>query len=122
MPNFNYPFTPNQNFPQQIQPVQNNGFIVVPSEEIAYNYPVAPNTCVTFKIEGQPIVMEKSMGMSPLESPKVKRYRLIEEVPEEQPVAKDALEDVWDAINEIKAQLESTKARRKKDGVAGDDE
>lgn len=56
---------------QQPQQIQNGGFMLVPSEDIARSYPVAPGNCVTFKIEGQPIVMEKSMGFSQLEAPRV---------------------------------------------------
>lgn len=68
--------------PQQSQmQIQNGGFLSVPNEEIAVNYPVAPGNCVTFKIEGKPIVMEKSMGFSQLESPRVERYRLVKEEP-----------------------------------------
>ena len=61
------------------QQIQNGGFMMVPSEEIVNTYPVAPGNCVTFKIEGKPIVMEKSMGFSQLEAPKIDRYRLVKE-------------------------------------------
>ena len=83
-PNY-YPSQPNA-YPQQVnavnpqpngQPqIQNGGFMTVPNEDVVKTYPVAPGNCVTFKIEGQPIVMEKSMGFSQLESPKIDRYRL----------------------------------------------
>lgn len=59
--------------------IQNGGFMVVPNEDIVSTYPVAAGNCITFKIEGKPIVMEKSMGFSQLESPKIERYRLIKE-------------------------------------------
>ena len=84
----NYP----QYYPQmyQQQPVQqaqiqDGGFMVVPNENIVNTYPVAPGKCITFKIEGQPLVIEKSMGFSQLEAPKIDRYRLIKEEPEEKP-------------------------------------
>ena len=65
---------------QQTQPqIQNGGFIPVPNEEIVATYPVAPGNCITFKIEGKPIVLEKSMGFSNLEAPKIERYRLVKE-------------------------------------------
>ena len=82
-----YPQTYQQMLPQQMQmqsqqqipQIQNGGFVSVPNENMVYSYPVAPGNCVTFKIEGQPIVMEKSMGFSQLESPRIERYRLVKE-------------------------------------------
>lgn len=103
---------------QQIsQPqIQNSGFLSVPNEDMALNYPVAPGNCVTFKIEGKPIVMEKSMGFSQLESPKIKRYRLVEEapiLPQNEPekakvdylttdVFKSEIGRIWDEIEVLK--------------------
>jgi hypothetical protein len=76
---------PQQQIQQQPQ-IQDGGFLVVPSEDIARTYPVAPGKCLTFKIEGKPIVIEKSMGFSQLEAPKIDRYRLTkEEAPKETP-------------------------------------
>lgn len=82
---------------QSTQPIQNTqiqdgGFMVVPSEEIARTYPVAPGKCITFKIEGQPIVIEKSMGFSQLEAPKIDRYRLIKEEPKSEAPAEKTKE------------------------------
>ena len=78
-----------QQQPQQVQQqtqIQDGGFLVVPNEDIARTYPVAPGKCLTFKIEGKPIVIEKSMGFSQLEAPKIDRYRLTkEEAPAEAP-------------------------------------
>ena len=63
--------------PPQPQQIQNGGFIVVRSEIDARNYPVAPGNCMTFKIEGQPIVIEKSMGFSQFEAPHIDVYELV---------------------------------------------
>ena len=63
--------------PTQPQQIQNGGFIVVRSETDARNYPVAPGNCMTFKIEGQPIVIEKSMGFSQFEAPHIDVYELV---------------------------------------------
>ena len=112
---------------QPVQQIQNGGFMLVPSEEIVKTYPVAPGNCVTFKIEGQPIVMEKSMGFSQLEAPRVDRYRLVREediepLKEEPPVPKhecycnDSIEElkkqfnkdidkIWGEIDDIKKQI-----------------
>ena len=89
MPNIYNPYYPvypaQMNVPQAPAPqpvqqqIQNGGFLSVPSEDIVKSYPVAPGNCVTFKIEGQPIVMEKSMGFSQLDKPVFEKYRLIKE-------------------------------------------
>ena len=117
--------------PQQPQ-YQSGGFMVIPSEDMVKNYPVAPGNCVTFKIEGKPIVMEKSMGFSQFESPKVDRYRLVKEEPEEikeeevkendfdyEEIRTD-IDKLWGAIDEIKSIIDKptekpTTSRRKKD-------
>lgn len=109
--------------PPQLQ-IQNGGFMVVPSEDIARTYPVAPGNCVTFKIEGKPIVMEKSMGFSQLEAPRIDRYRLVREedvsnnpeTSQESPGAsnsndlintlKTEVKSLWDEINKLKDQIE----------------
>ena len=124
--------------PQQMQPqqIQNSGFISVPSEDIVNTYPVAPGNCVTFKIEGQPIVMEKSMGFSQLESPKVERYRLVKEQPilpqtetkTEEPInlpQKDfqaEIDEIWAEIEAIKKDMvKPTVQSKKKKEVVEDD-
>lgn len=121
---------------QPQQQIQNGGFMVVPSEDIARTYPVAPGNCVTFKIEGKPIVMEKSMGFSQLEAPRIDRYRLvreedIQEQPEPEPVKqadysqyidelKDKvnkdMEEIWSEINGIKSQISKPITKKKDTG------
>lgn len=113
----NYP----QYYPQYQQPIQqqiqqpqiqDGGFMVVPNENIVNTYPVAPGKCITFKIEGQPIVIEKSMGFSQLESPRIDRYRLIKEkAPKEAPKdchcsndvesLKSEINKLWDEIRRL---------------------
>ncbi len=104
-----YPPTQNQAFQQnylQNQQMQNGGFMVVPSEDMARTYPVAPGNCVTFKIEGKPIVMEKSMGFSQLEAPRVDRYRLVREDDSKEPsVPQDSIKTSKEE-NESCCQLE----------------
>lgn len=124
--------------PQQ-QQIQNGGFMMVPSEEIVRTYPVAPGNCVTFKIEGQPIVMEKSMGFSQLEAPRIDKYRLVreEEVqpkkepePEKEESSEPSTADIirelkehmnhdidriWDEIDELKSQISRPTTTKKKD-------
>lgn len=116
----NQNFQPNfqQNYQQNQQQIQNGGFMVVPSEDMARTYPVAPGNCVTFKIEGKPIVMEKSMGFSQLEAPRIDRYRLVreEDAPKEQNLAPNSPNDnpanneAYEKLKEqIKAQDEQIK-------------
>lgn len=63
---------------QPMQPqIQNGGFISVRGIEEAQRYPVAPGNAVTFKIEGLPIVCEKSQGFSQLEAPRFDVFDLV---------------------------------------------
>jgi hypothetical protein len=122
--NYPYPMYPTQNnaYPtnmnvgstqQNVGTMQNGGFISIPNENMVATYPVAPGNCVTFKVEGQPIVLEKSMGFSQLESPKIERYRLVkedyvEETPQNEPKTneleeiKSDIERLWDEIDALK--------------------
>lgn len=81
-PNF-YQQAPMQQAPQFFQPQQNqpqmNGFLSVPNEEVARNYPVAPGNSISFKNENAPYVYTKTMGFSQFDQPIFKRYKLIEE-------------------------------------------
>lgn len=152
MPNYNYPYTPQfyqpqgpvmqPNIPQPmiqqqqqqqntVPQIQNGGFMLVPSEEFVRNYPVAPGNCVTFKIEGKPIVMEKAMGFSQLETPKIDKYRLVKEEPtseqkapevkqrnEEIDSIKSDLRIIRGEVNEIREALfkRNNQQRRDKNG------
>ncbi len=121
----NYQQNP-QAYQQNQQQIQNGGFMLVANEDIARSYPVAPGNCVTFKIEGKPIVMEKSMGFSQLEAPRVDRYRLVREedapneqnlpqnTPKESPMNNEALEDVKGQIKGINEQIEDILKRLEK--------
>ena len=127
MPNYPYQFYPTQSnaYPTQMnvgptqstQPtqIQNGGFVSVASEEMVASYPVAPGNCVTFKVEGQPIVLEKSMGFSQLESPRIEKYRLVkEETPEDHKQSeadsiRAELKKIWSEINAIKNRKPVTK-------------
>jgi hypothetical protein len=112
-----YPYTPGYNqfvnpvvqqpTPQNQNQIQNGGFISARSEDEVLNYPVAPGNCVTFKIEGQPIVMEKAMGFSQLEKPYVKKYRLVEEEVAEN-TAIEPKQDVVD-LSPINSALDGVK-------------
>lgn len=91
-PNYGYPqyqqpmYPVQQQIPQQQMPLQpmpqqmqSGGFMAVRTEQDARNYPVAPGNVMTFKIENQPYVCEKSQGFSQLEGPVFTKYRLVRE-------------------------------------------
>ena len=111
--------------PQQpVQQIQNGGFLTAPNEEYVRTYPVALGNCVTFKIEGKPYVMEKSMGFSQLDSPKIEKYRLVKEEPEEpsnlpeddrndSKAINDTLEGLISEIEAIKADVKAIKEKLK---------
>lgn len=63
---------------QQLQ-VQNGGWVSVPSEDVARNYPVAPGNSVSFKDENRPYVYVKTMGYSQLDRPVFEKFRLVKE-------------------------------------------
>lgn len=75
----------NQPVQQMQQPaIQQSGFVLVPSEQEARNYPVAPGNSVTFKDENAPYCYVKTMGFNQLDRPTFERYRLVkEEMPSE---------------------------------------
>ena len=98
--------------------IQSGGFVSISNESMVNSYPIAPGNCVTFKIEGKPIVIEKSMGFSQLESPKIKRYKLVEEEntpmdapepvsePKTESVTNDAIEELKDDIEQIRDDID----------------
>lgn len=76
---------PQNMMPQQYTAPQNNTFIHVQSAAQAREWAIAPNTSVTFIDDNAPYCYTKSMGMSMLEPPVFKRFKLVEEFDEPQP-------------------------------------
>lgn len=100
---------PQVNAQNQSQQIQNSGFLPAPNEEYVKTFPIGAGNCITFKIEGKPIVMEKSMGFSQLEAPKIDRYRLVkEEAPETPQERQNDVEKVEakDSINALERQID----------------
>ena len=121
---------------QMQQPtIQQSGFVLVPSEQEARNYPVAPGNSITFKDENAPYCYVKTMGFNQLDRPTFERYRLVKE---DSPVTaqnattsadstegnkdtayalKSDLTAIWselDALKEkVKAQTEKKPAKKK---------
>ena len=125
MPYMQYPYPQQMQMPMQSQqnqqsqqntpPIQNAGFILVRSEEEAYRYPVASGNCVTFKVENEPIVIEKSMSFSQLDNPKIDRYRLVREEIVEEPKTLETVEMVNSMPDELKDELQAI--RRDIEGI-----
>lgn len=109
-------------YQQPQQQAQTPGIIQVPNENYVYNYPVGPGNSVMFKIEGKPIIMEKSMGFSQFETPKIDVYRLVKEEVKEPDTTdyKADLEAIWAEINALKEK--ATPAPKKKKEVTEDAE
>jgi hypothetical protein len=128
----NYQFyQPNYQFQQQPQiqqnmQIQNGGFISVPSEEVARNYPVAHGNSVTFKDENAPYVYTKTMGFSQLDRPIFEKYKLVREedtpstpsLPQEPSETSETdinmFNDIKGQVEEIRADLDDVKKRLEK--------
>ena len=110
-----------QNYPTQMnvaQPqIQNGGFVIVQDESEIARYPVAHGNLVTFRIENQPVVIEKSLGYSQFDTPHYERYRLIKEdmpIPETKEYLlksdyETAQKSILDSQNTIFSQIEDLK-------------
>ena len=118
---------------QMQQPtIQQSGFVLVPSEQEARNYPVAPGNSVTFKDENAPYCYVKTMGFNQLDRPTFERYRLVkEEMPTEAAESattaqtqqkkvtvdyalKADLEAVWTEIDALKEKINKKQSKPKK--------
>ena len=130
---------------QMQQPtIQQSGFVLVPSEQEARNYPVAPGNSITFKDENAPYCYVKTMGFNQLDRPTFERYRLVKEdspvTAQKAPASADSTEGskdtayalksdlgaIWgeiDAIKEkLKAQSEKKSAKKKLIEVEAEDD
>ena len=70
-------------YQQQQNIIQNGGFVRVPNESAARNYPIAPGNSITFIDENAPYCYTMTMGFSQFDRPKFEKFRLVKE--EEQP-------------------------------------
>lgn len=93
-------------YPQQ-QQARSNDFIMVPNEETARNYPVAPGNSVNFKDENASYIYTKTMGFSQFDQPIFKKYKLIEEETRNLPEkAVEVNEAINVSINDLKSKIE----------------
>lgn len=105
---------------QQPSQIQSGGFMVIPSEDMVQTFPVEPGKCVTFKVEGKPIVLEKSKGFSQFEAPRIERYRLVKEEAEEKPVSE--YETLLSRLDNLEGEIDGLKKKlsnnyRKKENI-----
>lgn len=124
VPNFNpNQFYPQPGFPGQYQTqsmqIQNGGFISVPSEEVARNYPVAPGNSITFKNENAPYIYTKTMGFSQLDSPLFERYKLVKEedsqlIEDSPKLPEDIAQTLQSQIDKLWGELNALKQPAKK--------
>lgn len=130
---------------QMQQPtIQQSGLVLIPSEQDARNYPVAPGNSITFKDENAPYCYVKTMGFNQLDRPTFERYRLVKEdspvTAQNAPTSADSAERskdtayalksdltaIWgeiDALKErVKAQAEKKPAKKKLIEVEAEDD
>ena len=105
---------------KQAQQIQQSGFIPVPSEEVARNYPVAPGNSVSFKNENAPYVYVKTMGHSPLDMPTFEKFRLVKEenapqAPPEAQISQKVEKPIDLSIYALKSEFEALKAQYEED-------
>ena len=102
------------------QQMQNGGYVIVQSDDEIRRYPVAHGNSVTFRIENQPIIVEKSLGYSQFDTPHYERFKLIKEdmpVPEtkEEYLLKSDYEtfknDILSVQSEFNSQIEGLKEK-----------
>lgn len=108
-PNFqNYPnYQPNyqQNYQQNM--------MVIATEEDALKYPIAPGNSIMFKIENQPLIIEKTMGLSQLDAPTI---RYIDLVPRDTNKVEYATKDDIEQLREeIKSMRRPTRKKEAED-------
>lgn len=118
---------------QQVQPqIQQNGLVLVQSEQEARSYPVAPGNSVTFKDERGPYCYVKTMGFNQLDQPLFEKYRLVKEdspeIASESPLSRDSsasdkeltfalksdLSAIWSEIDGIKEKMKARTATKVK--------
>lgn len=96
---------------QQQPAIQQSGFVPVPSEQVARNYPVAPGNSVTFKDENAPYCYVKTMGFNQLDRPTFEKYRLVKEdsqnIDENTPKTENDTKDGNDTKYALKSDLDA---------------
>ena len=92
---------------QQQNIIQNGGFVRVPNEAAARNYPIAPGNSITFIDENAPYCYTMTMGFSQFDRPKFEKFRLVKE--EDQPIQAQTTENMPKIDYALKSELEALK-------------
>jgi len=112
--------------PQFIQQVQNMGYIPVPNEDMARNYPVAPGNSLAFRSEDGNYMYVKSMGFSQYDKPVFDKYELVNEplnIKESEPVMEEPvaardydseIDALGEELNSIREEVEHLKKQQVK--------
>lgn len=100
----------NQPVQQMQQPtIQQSGLVLIPSEQDARNYPVAPGNSITFKDENAPYCYVKTMSFNQLDRPTFERYRLVKEdspvTAQNTPASADGADGSKDTAYALKSDL-----------------
>lgn len=116
-------YSPYQMYQQQQMPQtqNNNGYVIVRSEDEARNYPLAPGFSMTFFNETQPYCYKKTMSYSPLDHPTFEVYKIVKE--EEtaavvkpdvsDPEWKSEIETLYEEMDILKREIQTLKAKQK---------
>lgn len=89
--------------------IQNGGFVRVPNEAAARNYPIAPGNSITFIDENAPYCYTMTMGFSQFDRPKFEKFRLVKEEDTPQMTQNNNMSDVTE-IETIKAEIQQIKS------------
>ena len=90
--------------------------VIISTEEEALRYPMAPGSSILFKIESQPLIIEKVMGFSQFESPQVRKYRIVEEeLPRTETTGFSAIEERLSSLEQEIEKLRSRRTRKKEE-------
>lgn len=92
--------------PQQ-NSIQNGGFVRVPNEAAARNYPIAPGNSITFIDENAPYCYTMTMGFSQFDRPKFEKFRLVKE--EDVPQTSQPNAEIQNVDYALKSELEELK-------------
>ena len=108
-------YQPQAQYQQAVQQ-QQSGIIPVSSEDEALKYPIAPGNSIMFKIENQPLIIEKSMGLSQLDSPIMRYYDIVLRNTDPKPdyATKEDLEQLRAEIKGWQDKLTEKRTTRKK--------
>ena len=90
------------------------GFVHIPSENDARNYPVAPGNSVTFINDNAPYCYTKTMGFSQFDAPVFRKFKIIEETasePQKCPSESVSNEQPSNALKELKSEIEALQTR-----------